>query len=152
MSGPEYRFRDGVPRPKGGVAPERVAEALQALEDDEGRITPERLLDASKVPDSVFHEDLWGEGDQVWAQRGRRERCRQLIGCVVEVHVIGGASYETRVFEHVSGGFMRLETIAADPDLVDELFGGVEKSLNEAQSKISRLRAYLRERRQSEAS
>lgn len=146
----KYRWRDGFHSPK-GVPAEAVAKAVNALPE----ITPENLLEASKETTHVLHDDLWSEGDQAWARRGRLDRCRKIIGGYVEVFYVGGKEVTSRAVEYISyqdrdsrtvNRFVTMDQVMHDAVLVDALLNTVIRYQQEATAKLLRLRQLMAER------
>lgn len=139
-----YRWAEGFHPPK-NVTPEAVKTALDKLSEP----TPENLLHASKRKTHVLHEDLWAEGDQVWAQRGRIERCRRIIGAVHEVVIAGGKEISIRAVEFVkpngTGRWATLESIRSDPDLLNAYLGEVQRLQEQATGKMQKIRDLMTE-------
>lgn len=139
----EIRWRAGFVPPK-GVDVGEVKAALDKLPEP----SPEGLFEASKVPTHVLHDAVWSEGDQVWAQRGRLEYCRKIIGAVVEIVRIGGREIETRAVEFVradgQGRWATIEDITADPDLRDAYLAEVQRLTEQATAKLARCRDLMR--------
>lgn len=135
-----YKWREGA-RPPKNVSADVVAEAISDLGDE---VQAEALLEASKKPKHVLHEDLWSEGDQVWANRARLQRCREIISSVVEEIEIGGKTYETRAYEFVRGGYRTIQTIASDQDLIADFIQDVADQMGQFQAKLSRINQFRR--------
>jgi hypothetical protein len=140
-----FEWADGFHAPK-GVSVEDVAGALDALPTP----SPENLLEASKRKRHVLHGELWSEGDQVWAQRGRLERCRKIIGAVQEVIVVGNREIKVRAVEFVktngSGQWTGIESITSDPDLTDAYLAEIQRLQDQAAAKMARFRMLLKNR------
>lgn len=63
-----------------------LVDAIMALEDDEGRLTPDKLVDVAKDPNSVLHDEFpWD--DAIAAHKHRLDVARALIR-KVEVHIV----------------------------------------------------------------
>lgn len=138
-----FSWREGFHPPK-GVAADDVAAALDQLKEP----SPENLLQASKAKRHVLHGDLWSEGDQVWAQRGRLERCRQILGAVKRVEIIGGKTIEVRAVEFVrlngEDRWAKIDDILQDKSLCDAYMAGVQNLLEQASAKMSKLRELMK--------
>jgi len=135
---PDHRWRDGFVAPK-GVA---VADARAAVvELDEP--SPEELYEASKDNSHVLHEDIWSEGDQEWARRGRIERCRKILGAIVEIVRVGNREIEVRSVEFV-GKWALIEEIISDVDLRDRYFLEIQRLNEQAMAKLARCRELMR--------
>jgi hypothetical protein len=123
------------------ISAEAVAKELRKLDVP----SPENLLHASKASDHVLHSELWREGDQVWAQRGRMERCREIIRGIHEITTIGGKTITNRTVEFVrvkgEGIWAHMDAILADPDLEKAYLAEIEKLQQQALAKIQRYRA-----------
>jgi len=139
-----YQWADGFHAPKGLMA-DAVMEAIEALPVP----TPEALLEASKRKRHILHEVLWSEGDQVWAQRARLDRCRKIIGAVEEVVIIGGKSIEVRAVEFIRerdtgvGRWMTMTDIMADKELLRAYLAEVVRVQEQATAKVERVRQLL---------
>lgn len=138
-----YQWADGFHPPK-----DVPAEAVKAALDELPEPSPENLLEASKRKRHVLHQDLWSEGDQVWAQRGRLERCRRIIGGVKEVVVAGGKEIEVRAVEFVKpnggdGRWLNIDTIRSDPDLIDAYLSEIQRLQDQASGKMAKLRELM---------
>ncbi|WP_022727204.1 hypothetical protein [Fodinicurvata sediminis] len=140
-----FQWAEGFHAPK-GVSADEVKEALEALPEP----SPDALLEASKDTAHPLHHDLWSEGDQAWAQRGRLERCRRIIGAVQEVVVSGNRSVSIRAVEYVrpngEGRWATLNTIRSDPDLLDAYLAEAERYMEQASAKFRRVRDMMKER------
>jgi hypothetical protein len=134
---PPHKLVDGQPAT---VSADEVAFALRELPAP----SPDELLEASKVSDHVLHWELWHEGDQVWAARGRLDRCRQIIGAVHEVTIVGGKSITVRNVEFVRNGkdgqWAHIETILKDPALDAAYLAEITRLLEQATAKLERYR------------
>lgn len=139
-----YQWAPGFHPPK-GVEADAVKGALDALPEP----SPENLLEASKSSNHVLHEDLWSEGDQVWAQRGRLERCRKIIGSVVDTQLVGGKAITVRAVEFLrsdddkKGQWVSIESIVQDSDLLDAYLAEVQRLQDQASAKMAKVRALL---------
>lgn len=137
-----FEWADGFHPPK-DVSADAVKGALDLLDEP----TPEALYEASKGNGHVLHDELWSEGDQAWARRGRLDRCRKIIGAVQEVVVVGGKNIQVRAVEHVrvrgEGRWASLETIRSDPDLREAYFAEVLRLQEQAAAKLTKLRELL---------
>lgn len=135
----QFKWADGFHPPK-DVAPDAVKAAIDKLKEP----TPENLLQASKRPKHVLHNDLWSEGDQVWAQRGRLERCRKIIGAVQEVVVAGGKEISIRAVEFVhlngDGRWATIDTIRSDPELLNAYLSEIQRLQEQAVGKMQKVR------------
>lgn len=145
-----YTWADGF-QPPSGVSAEAVKNALDELAEP----SPDNLLDASKTRTHILHGDLWSEGDQAWAQRARLDRCRRIIGAVHEVVVVGGKTLTTRSVEFVrpngspNGRWCTLQTIMADPVLIDALMDEVIALQERVTAKLARIRELMKQARQA---
>lgn len=139
-----FRWADGFHPPKDVPADVAMA-AIEKLPDP----TPERLLQATKSKRHVLHDDLWAEGDQVWAQRGRLDRCRKIIGAVQSVVVVGGKDISVRAVEFVKldgeGRWATLATIRSDPALLEAYFAEIQRLQEQAVAKMTKVRELMRE-------
>jgi len=140
MSG--FTWRAGFHSPK-KVDAEAVKQSLDKLKAP----TPENLLDASKRKNHVLHDDLWSEGDQIWAQRGRMERCRHIIGAIQEVVVVGGKEISVRAVEFVRNDgndrWVFLDAIRSDPELQQAYMAEIQRLQEQAIAKMAKLRELL---------
>ena len=138
-----YQWADGF-RPPKNVSAEDVKQALDSLEEP----TPENLLEASKRKRHILHADLWSEGDQAWAQRARLDRCRHIIGAVVEPIVVGGKTITVRSVEYVrangEGRWATLTQIRSDPELREAYAAEVERLQEQALGKLTKLRELMK--------
>jgi hypothetical protein len=143
-----FQWREGSIPPKYvrdgkeiAISAEAVAGALRDLDAP----SPDNLLQASKASDHVLHWELWHEGDQVWAIRGRLDRCRHIIGAVHEVMSIGGKTITNRTVEFVrvkgEGQWAHMDAILADPALDEAYLAEVTKLQEQALAKLQRYRA-----------
>jgi hypothetical protein len=139
-----YQWADGF-RPPEKVSASAVRAALDALEAP----TPENLLEASKRKRHVLHADLWTEGDQAWAQRARLDRCRHIIGAIVEPVVVGGKTIIVRSVEYVrvngEGTWATLADIRNDPELRGAYVAEVQRLQEQALGKLAKLRELMGE-------
>lgn len=137
-----FQWAEGF-RPPKGVSPDDVAASLAKLEEP----SPESLYEASKEKGHILHGDLWSEGDQVWARRGRIERCRKIISSVHEIVVVGGRDIAIRNVEFVrsegKGRWAGMETIRNDPKLWDAYMAEVLRLQDQAAAKLSKLRELM---------
>lgn len=142
----KYTWADGFHPPK-GVNPEDVMAALEKLPEP----SPENLLNASKRKTHVLYQELWSEGEQVWAQRARLDRCRHIIGGVRSVEVVGGKTILARAVEFIrpngQGRWASLAEIIADTSLLEAYLGEVERLNQQAADKMTMARHMLKERR-----
>jgi hypothetical protein len=76
----EHKWRERA-KPPDGLDPERLRDAIDALPEPD----PDLLYEASQNPGHPLHAELWGIEDAVWADRGRRARCLELMESLVEV-------------------------------------------------------------------
>jgi hypothetical protein len=97
------------------------------------------LLEKSKRPRHVLHEELWSQGDDVWAQKARLQRCREILGAVTSEYTIGGKVYETRAFEFVRGAYRTIESIAEDVDLIADLIDQIVADMEALRLKLLRI-------------
>lgn len=140
----KYRWADGFHAPK-GVKAEAMMDSIDALSSP----TPEALLMASKRKKHVLYDHLWSEGDQVWAQRARLERCRKIIGAVEEIVIVGGKSIEVRAVEFVrdrntgDGQWLKIGDIMQNKELLCDYLAEVEKAQEQAIAKVTRVRVLL---------
>lgn len=136
-------WREGFHAPK-GVSADDVKATLDRLEEP----SPENLLHATKAKRHPLHDAVWGEGDQVWAQRGRLEYCRRIIGAINETIVVGGKSIEIRVVEFIrtngSGQWTSIDDIRNDPLLLDAYLAEVQRLQEQAVAKLEKVRVLMR--------
>ena len=143
-----FQWREGAHPPRKVVDGKEVAlsadavgTAIRELENP----SPDNLLEASKVSDHVLHWELWHEGDQVWANRGRMERCRQIIGSIHEVRIIGGKTIANRAVEFVrvkgEGRWAHIEAIVQDPSLDAAYLTEIMRLQEQAHAKLARYKA-----------
>jgi len=133
-------WRGGYIHPK-GVSPDSIIADCRAR----GDYSPDGLFEASKDETHPLHEAIWKVGDEIWAARGRREFCRQLLGSLVESYSIGGRTVEVRVVEFVKikpglAQWLPLDQIRADPKLAAAYIATAERLLNQALAKLSAIR------------
>lgn len=137
-----YEWAEGFHPPK-GVGAEDVKHAVDRLKEP----SPEALLQASKNKRHVLYGDLWSEGDQVWAQRGRLERCRRILGSICEVVVAGKKTISVRAVEYVrtngDGRWFSIESIRSDPELMDAYLSEVQRLQEQATGKMEKLRQLM---------
>lgn len=133
----KYQWADGFRQPKG-----ITAEEVKAALDDLPEPNPELLLDATKSSAHVLHDEIWGEGDQVWANRARMDRCRRIIAAIHEVRVVGGKTITNRAIEVIRMGNDRrwatIEDISKSPDLALAYLSEVQKLQDQASAKLTR--------------
>ena len=138
-----YVWADGYHAPK-GLRPDKVAAAIDNLSDP----SPEAMLEATKSKRHVLHEVVWGEGDQAWAQRGRLDFCRKIMGAIKEVIVHGGKSIEVRTVEFVrqngDGRWYHTRDIRGDAELLDAYMAEIVRLQDQAAGKMAKLRALMR--------
>jgi hypothetical protein len=143
-----YQWADGFHAPK-NVAAEDVLAALGKLPEP----SPENLLAASKRPKHILHDELWSEGDQVWAQRARLDRCRHIIGGVRSIDIIGGKTISTRVVEFIrpngEGRWASMAEIVADGSLLEAYLMEIERLSQQAADKMSVVRNMLKAKREA---
>jgi len=139
-----YHWAEGSRPPKKVTADDMKA-ALDALPE----LSPKNLLAASKRKRHVLHNDLWSEGDQVWAKRARLARCRHIIGWVHEEIVVGSKTISVRAVEFVKpngkGRWVSIESIIDDPELVDAYLAEVQNLQEQAVAKMARIRELIRQ-------
>ena len=137
-----FTWADGFHPPK-NVSADDVAAAVSELPEP----SPEKLLNASKRKRHVLYEELWAEGDQVWAQRGRLERCRRILGGFVETVVTGGKEIQVRAVEFVrtngTGRWASIDNIRSDPELLDAYAAEVQRLQDQASAKMTKLRELM---------
>lgn len=103
---------------------------------------PGILLEASRSSNHVLHYEIWSEGDDVWAERARRDRCREIISSHKRVEVIGGKTIEVRTVEFVrtpeGKRWAQIDAILADEALekayVREIISLQEQAKNKLES------------------
>ncbi len=138
-----FEWREGFHPPK-GVSADDVKAALDKLREP----SPENLLDASKAKRHVLHGELWGEGDQVWAQRGRAEQCRRIIGAVQEVIVVGGKTIQIRAVEFIKrngeGHWTSIDDIRQSEELRDAYMSEIQRLQEQASAKMAKFRQLMR--------
>lgn len=142
-----FQWREGLVPPRkmrrGKAVPVTADEVAAALSELPAP-SPDNLLEASKASDHVLHWELWHEGDQVWARRGRLDRCRHIIGAVHEVTIVGGRTITNRVVEFVrdrgEGKWAHIETILSDPNLDAAYLLEITRLQEQALAKIERYR------------
>jgi hypothetical protein len=137
-----FHWREGFHSPK-GVNPDQAAAAIAKLPTP----SPEALYEASKAKRHVLHEDLWNEGDAVWARRGRVDRCRHILGAVHEVVIVGNKQISIRAVEFVKtngeGRWASLDAIRNDPELWDAYMAEVLRLQEQATAKMAKLRELM---------
>ena len=139
-----YEWADGFHAPK-GVSADDVKEALDKLPEP----SPDALLEATKRKSHVLHGEIWGEGDQIWANRGRLERCRKIVASVCEVITVGKNDIQVRSVEfvkHNGGHWSSLDAIRKDPDLLEAYAAEVQRLQDQASAKMSKLRQLMKAR------
>lgn len=138
-----FQWAKGFHAPKGVNAADMAA-ALDKLKYP----SPEGLYEASKAKRHVLNNEIWSEGDQVWATRGRMERCRTIIGAVEEIIIVGGKSLSIRAVEFIpvkgEGRWTRVEEIRDDPVLCDAYLATVIRMQEQATAKLARVRELLK--------
>lgn len=135
----KYHWREGFHAPR-GVSAEAVKKTLDVLSEP----SPQMLLEASKKKQHPLHGELWSEGDQVWAQRGRAERCRHIISSIEEEINIGGVTIEIRSVEFLrvdgSRRWTQIEEIIDDPELADAYLTEIQRLQEQAAAKMAKFR------------
>ena len=139
----KFQWRDGFHPPK-GLSADDFAAAVSELPEP----SPEHLLNASKKKRHVLHEYIWSEGDQVWAQRGRLEQCRRILGGYAETIVTGGKEIQIRAVEFVrtngEGRWATIDSIRSDPELCDAYIAEIQRLQDQASAKMAKLRDLMR--------
>lgn len=137
-----YRWREGAVPPK-TIDAEVFGSLLDASDDP----SPDALFEASKDESHVLHEDLWSEGDQVWANRGRIARVRQIIGMCHKVEVHFGKEISTRVVEFIRpngpGRWMQTDAIRLSPEFMDAYIREIIRLQEQATDKMSKVQSLL---------
>lgn len=135
----KWVWADGFHAPR-GVSVEDVGPAVEDAK------TPEALLEASKKRRHCLHDHLWSEGDQVWANRARKEECRTIIRHVRKEMVVGGATIEVRAVEFIreSDSWESMDDIIANPEMHDAYMGEIERLQEQALRKMSVFRLLLK--------
>lgn len=138
-----YEWGEGFHPPK-DVAADQVKAALDSLKEP----SPENLLESSKAKAHVLYGDLWSEGDQVWAQRGRLERCRRIIGAVQEVVVVGGKNIQIRAVEFVKRNgesrWTSIDDIRQNEALRDAYMSEIQRLQEQATAKMEKFRNLMK--------
>lgn len=105
----------------GSPPSEAIRDVLRALEDKDGRVTPETVVDAAADPSSPLHEHFeWNEGKAAHAYR--LEQARRLIRAVrvvvtIETRAISTVHYvrdPKRAAEEQ--GYVSLTQLRSEPD------------------------------------
>jgi len=137
-----FQWRNGFHAPK-GVGAEDVGRAIQALPE----ASPEHLLQASSQEGHVLHETLWAEGDQVWARRGRLDHCRNIIGAVRAVQIVGGREIQIRAFENLQINGERhwrsIEEISDDAELRAAYLREIVRLQDQANAKLRAFQEFM---------
>lgn len=131
---------------RGSHPPKNVdAATVKAAIDELYEPSPEALLEAAKNKKHCLHEELYSEGDQIWAQRGRLERCRHILGDLAEIVVIGGQTIEIRAVEWLRATkddeqdiWATLEDIRADTELFKRYLKEVRRLQDQASAKLAK--------------
>lgn len=114
-----FQWATGFHPPK-GVSADEVGAALAEMKKVE-EPSPENLYERTKDPSHPLHSAVWGEGDQVWASRGRLEFCARILRSVHEITYNGNKKFTTRYVEYVAGKYHCLKDVIADDNL-DEIY------------------------------
>lgn len=138
-----YQWAEGF-RPPKGVDVAEVAKWIESKDNP----SPDNLLDASKNKKHCLHQAIWSEGDQIWAQRGRLEFCRKILGAVkVEVSV-GGRLIQVRSVEFVKvngdGRWIGIGQISEDAELRDAYLAEIVRLQEQASAKMAKFRELLK--------
>lgn len=134
--------------PPAGVEPEDVAAEADKLVQAGREPSPENMLEGSKDQSHVLHRELWSEGDQVWAHRGRLDRVRRIMGSVVKEVTVKNRTVEIRSFEYVGtksdGRWHPIERILDDQVLADAYLAEIVRMQMEAAGKLENFRTLRR--------
>jgi hypothetical protein len=130
----EVYWAPGFHAPR-GVAAADVGRSLQGTDK-----SPETLLELSKDKNHPLHEAVWGEGDQVWANRGRMELCRKVISAIRVDEITSKKTITYRMYEYIkqTKSWHDLPEIVVDPTLDAEYQRQIMASIDELQSKLRR--------------
>lgn len=141
---PVYRWREGFHPPK-GVSAEVAWRAVEKTPD------PDDLLHAAKRVRHPLHNHLFAEGDQVWAQKARREECRRIVGALqTDIVLKGGEIITTRCVEYLpadpgnEAGYYTVGEIASDQEKMMRLFKEVGRLQQQAMDKLALVEALMR--------
>lgn len=144
----KFQWREGAHPPKALQGDKEVAidaEAVIAVLHELPEPSPECLLEASKEKQHLLNYELWHEGDQVWASRGRLARCRTIIGAVHEVVLVGGHDVTIRAVEFVrtegEGRWAHIEAIRNDVGLEAAYLIEISRLQQQALAKLEKYRA-----------
>lgn len=133
MTGFQWAHANAGPK---GISIDDFVARLQTLPEP----SPDASFEASKNKDDLLHEATFGEGDQVWANKARRDAHRKWIGAVREEVFIGGKAIIIRAVEclHVNDEdrWATLDNIRSDPELMAAYFHEAILLLEQAQGKL----------------
>ena len=129
----------------GKLDAERVMKDVRRLKEP----SPENLYTASRAKKHSLHALIWAEDDEAWAQRGRIEKCREVLRGLVETMVIGGATIEVRAVEFVKpesrpdGVWGTVDEIILDDEMRDAYLLAAEQLMLSATAKLRKVRQLL---------
>lgn len=137
-----YKFRPGSHI----KADPQVAGEVCAMLDEEGRLTPEELLEESRPKDAPLHDSFeWDDG--VAAEMYRVSQAGQIIRCIVVVDESGGSKAEPKqayVSLHTPGGpkanYTSMEYAIRHKDTRDIVLGNALRELNTFKRKYRRIK------------
>lgn len=147
---PRYGVTSGGRLPGGKAAVQIVGGELEAINQTEGDISAESVVQRARTPgtplnawDNVAHYFEWD--DSVAAEEHRREQARQLIRAVKVIVESGDQSLSTRAFYAISAGggskaYKPVGFVAASPEAHREI---KERFENEILRIDGAYRAYL---------
>ena len=101
MAAFEYVYATGCIH---GVTADKVGEVLETIQNANGKVTPEALVEASRDEDSILHGEFeWN--DSIAAEKYRIDQARRIIMDVRIVQVDGKKEeYNVRAFVSAPGG------------------------------------------------
>lgn len=94
----------------------KILERLQSLEGDDGRITPEAVVEDARDPESPLHDEFEWD-DSVAAEKYRLEQARRLLRVRYTQHVderVVVAPYYVREPEREEQGYMNVLRVKDD--------------------------------------
>lgn len=124
-------------------------QALQDLMDRDVEPSPENLLRRCADPDAPLHDYFAKTPEEAWAAFGKYQTARQIIRTTHVEYKVGGKTISHRMVEVVRAGgaekYAPLRDILADASMRDAYLEQTMGLLEQAQGKLTRLRALLRE-------
>ncbi len=139
----KYKLRRSI-----GVPAEIAGTELARIADEQGKITPEFLVDESRDPDAPLHAAFTWD-DEVAGPKWRLLEARNIIRAV---HIVdeGDGSDRGCAFAHVtiedeeSGAYMPVATVVKDADLFSSAIRGLARKQSEASKALADLEAEAR--------